>query len=84
MAHSKATTAQFIEPANDSKLVLANADGNFKVIWRDDEAAANHWGGADDQRWYDDSDSDPMALHEHLKYAHAVYSVAFEPTKVFA
>lgn len=85
MEHSTDVTAVITanEPPNGTKLIVISEDGG-KVIWRDDETAAASWGGGDPykQRWFDDHDEDPMSLHEHPKYADAVYALG-EPLAVF-
>jgi hypothetical protein len=86
MAHSEKVTAVVTdnEPPDGSKLVIISEDGG-KVIWRDDATAADSWGPGDPhkQRWFEDHDEDPMSLHEHLKYADAVYALG-EPLAVFS
>ncbi len=78
--HSEATTAVLTanEPPNGTRLIVDNGDDEWKVIVRDD-AEAKRWGNGpdDDQHWFDsrDMDSDPMDLHQHLKYAGAVYAL---------
>ena len=78
MSHSVQTTAVLTahEPANGTVLVLDRSQGDYRVIWRDD-AAADVWydGEADGQVWFNDPDEDPMVLHQHLKYADAVYAL---------
>lgn len=78
MAHSEATTAALTdnEPPNGTKLVVIG-EHDSKVIWRDDSAQREAY-GADDpykQRWLEDHNEDPMSLHEHVKYADAVYAL---------
>ena len=88
MEHAPDATAIITanEPANGSKLIVDNGDDSgdrWKVIWRDDEGAKDWYDGdARDQHWWDDEDSDPMALHQHVKYADAVYALG-EPLAVF-
>lgn len=77
MQHAESVTAVLTsnEPANGSKLIVDKGDG-WAVIWRDD-AEADHWydGDARDQHWFGDPREDPMSLHEHVKYAVAVYAL---------
>lgn len=86
MEHSEQITAVITdnEPADGSKLVVDKGDGDWAVIWRDD-AEADRWydGDARGQHWFDDEDQDPMGLHQHIKYAKAVY-VLGGPLAVFA
>lgn len=85
MEHPKTVTAVLTdnEPPNGSKVVVISEDGG-KVIWRDDSAGVQSYGQDDPykQRWLEDHDEDPMALHEHIKYADAVYALG-EPLAVF-
>lgn len=76
--------AAITEPPDGTKLVVVGTH-QWKVIWRDDNAAKLSWGGddPDGQHWFDDHDEDPMALYEHLKCADAVYQLG-EPLAVFA
>lgn len=78
MMHSEKVTAVLTdnEPPDGTKLVVIG-ERESKVIWRDDAEAKLSW-GADDpygQHWFEDHDEDPMALHEHVKYADAVYAL---------
>ncbi len=51
-------------------------DGVFKVIERDDTAARRQEAQPGDH-WFDvyTDCEDPMSLHEHLRYADAVYAL---------
>lgn len=84
MEHPESVTAVITdnEPPNGTKLVVVGEES--KVIWRDDAAGIQAYGKDDPykQRWLDDHDEDPMSLHEHLKYADAVYALG-EPLAVF-
>ncbi len=77
MPHPESKTAVLTdnEPLDGTKLVVQQ-DDEWKVIWRDD-AEADSWydGDARGQHWWDDEDSDPMGLHQHIKYADAVYAL---------
>lgn len=85
MEHPESVTAAVTdnEPPNGTKLVVISEDGG-KVIWRDDAAGVEAYGPNDPykQRWLEGHDEDPMALHEYLKYADAVYALS-EPLAVF-
>lgn len=85
MEHSEDVTAVITanEPPSGTRLIVDTGDNEWKVIWRDD-AEADRWydGDARGQHWFDDEDSDPMGLHQHLKYADAVYALG-EPLAVF-
>jgi hypothetical protein len=60
------------EPADGTTLVVYEGGNDYKVIWRDD-AEAKGWGGHEDERWFNDGNSDPMAFYQHVQYAEAVY-----------
>ncbi|MEU4558448.1 hypothetical protein AB0F72_08660 [Actinoplanes sp. NPDC023936] len=82
-SHPESVTAVLTasEPPNGTVLVVQyDQDGSmppYKVIWRDDDAQTEAYGPADKfkQRWLEDPDDEPMALHEYLKYATAVYAL---------
>lgn len=85
MEHSEEVTAVITanEPPDGAYLVVDSGDNDWKVIWRDDTAARAWYNGdARGQHWLDDHDSDPMGLHQHVKYAYAVYALG-EPLAVF-
>ncbi len=77
MTHDEATTLAALggqEPPDGTKLAVHLGEDEWRVIWRDDDAADRWYGGdARGQHWLQDVDSDPMGLHQHLKYACAVY-----------
>jgi hypothetical protein len=83
MPHSEQTTAVLTanEPPNGTVLIARYPEGSsmhpYRVIWRDDDAQAEAYGYDDPykQRWLEDPDDEPMALHEYLKYADAVYAL---------
>jgi predicted lipoprotein with Yx(FWY)xxD motif len=85
MYHPESVTAVITanEPPNGSKLIVDKGDGDWTVIWRADEEA-DRWYDGDPrgQHWFDDEDQDPMALHQHIQYADAVYALG-EPLAVF-
>lgn len=87
MEHTEETTAVLTgnEPPNGTKLIVDVGMDGWKVIERDD-AEAKLWGNDwdDDQHWFASGDftSDPMSLHQHIKYADAVYALG-EPLAVF-
>jgi hypothetical protein len=83
MAHPESVTAVLTdnEPPNGTKLIIGNGS-DWTIIQRDDKAAALR-GVHPGDRWFEgDYDGDPMSLHEHLKYADAVYALG-EPLAVF-
>jgi hypothetical protein len=83
MVHDEQTVAERLpEPPDGARLVVDNGDGEYKVIWRDDEEAGTFDSHAED-RWFSDPDEDPMGLYQHVKYARAVYAVG-SPLAVFA
>jgi hypothetical protein len=77
MIHDEATTLAAVggqEPPDGTKLAVYGGEGQWRVIWRDDEEAKLWYeGDARGQNWFDEPDSDPMGLHQHLQYAHSVY-----------
>lgn len=81
--HSEETVARLLpEPDNGAVLVVKNSDDDWRIIWRDDAEAAR-WGSPHPtERWFSDSDSDPMELRQHVKYAQAVYALG-EPVATF-
>jgi hypothetical protein len=76
MPHSEAVTAVLTdhEPPDGTRLILEKSDGEYQVIVRDDDAARS-WDAFEDDHWFGDAREDPMALHQHLKYARAVYAL---------
>ncbi len=77
MPHSEQTTAALTanEPANGTVLVVEKG-ATWHAIVRDDESA-KEWDAATGDHWFNaaDSDEDPMSLHQHIKYADAVYAL---------
>lgn len=79
MIHDEETISATIpEPPDGSILVVQNGRGEYRVIWRND-AEAQKWEGPASDHWFDDDDSDPMALYQHVKYADRVWLVPAEP-----
>ncbi|GGN39175.1 hypothetical protein FHR83_006775 [Actinoplanes campanulatus] len=78
MPHSEQATAVLTanEPKDGTVLLVRSGD-EWKVIERDDALSRDY----DPQdHWFDVTteaigDSDPMALHQHVKYADAVYAL---------
>lgn len=81
-SHPESTTAALTdnEPPDGTKLVVIG-EHTSKVIWRDD-AAARSFDALNGEHWFDNHDEDPMVLHEHVKYADAVYALG-EPLATF-
>jgi hypothetical protein len=59
---------------NGTKLIL-QIGSDWLIIRRDDEAAILRDAHPDDCWFEGDYRGDPMSLHEHLKYAAAVYAL---------
>lgn len=77
--HTEQTTAVLTanEPPNGTKLILDMPGGAWKVIVRDDAAAAA-WDSFEGERWFaaeGELYGEPAVLHEHIKYADAVYAL---------
>jgi hypothetical protein len=83
MVNDESRVAELLpEPSDGAVLAVDHGDGDWKVIWRDD-AEAGRWDGPHDSgRWFDDNNSDPMGLYQHVKYARAVYRLD-TPVAVF-
>ena len=77
MQHTEETiTAALPEPPDGTRLVVeafGDPGGELTVIWRDDLTARTVWGSVVGDRWFDDGNSDPMSLYQHVKHAAAVY-----------
>jgi hypothetical protein len=76
--HSRDVTAVLTanEPPNGTILFVRTASA-WTVIERDDDVSRDYEPG---EHWYvvtDEAigDADPMSLHEHVKYADAVYAL---------
>ncbi len=75
MYHREDTITQRVsEPPDGARLVVDLGDGEWKVIWRDDDLA-DEWGAHELDRWFNALDEDPMGLYQQLKYAVAVYEL---------
>lgn len=77
--HSEQTTLALVggsEPGDGTRLVVEASSGaggtEWKVIFRDD-AEARRWDSHEDDHWFDRFNDEPMGLHQHLRYARAVY-----------
>ena len=64
------------EPADGTHLVRVEYDNTHTVIWRDDTARISEHV---DERWFDDTNTDPLCWREVLKYATAVHAISAEP-----
>jgi hypothetical protein len=71
------------EPPNGAMVVLRNAEGERKLIWRDDDAS--DFGISGDERWYDDlhwSTGDPREWVDITRDATVIHLVSGEPAWV--
>jgi hypothetical protein len=85
MPHPESVTAVITdnEPSNGT-ILFVRSGSEWTVIERDDDVSRDYEPG---EHWYVVTsevigDADPMALHEHIKYADAVYALG-EPLAVF-
>lgn len=66
----------------DGTVLVVRDDGgygdgeHYRVIWKNRPAALS---GMPDECWFDDSDTDPMALWQYAKHGDAVYHVDDAP-----
>ncbi len=78
MSHSETVTAALTanEPLNGTKLIVEMGVDEWKVIVRDDDAAKGQ-GAEPGDHWFDGAEpsDEPMSLHQHIKYADAVYAL---------
>ncbi len=84
MEHTRKTVeAALTEPPDGAALIIDNGDDEWRVIWRDDQAA-DEWydGDARGQHWWHATDEDPMELYQHLKYADRVFALPKSPIAV--
>lgn len=78
MEHSETLTAALMNPEPPNGTILFVRSGSaWTVIERDDDVSRDY---EPCEHWYvvtDESigDADPMSLHEHIKFADAVYAL---------